>query len=302
MSALDLNVQVGHPLVRGALALYPLFGAGLEAPDYLPGPVAAGDLVVNEMADGPSVPHLSLMNGARLPVLLLEGESLLGGWQNRILNVSLLLAAGHEATVPVTCVERGRWSGRVEGARPAPAMSPSLLRARKARSVAQGVFAGGVDRRADQGDVWAAVDEYSLRLEVEAPTAALADVQSARHDDVHDMVAGSAPLPGQRGVATAIGGRVVSIDLFDRSTTLAAYWSTLVQGYALDAVGLSVASVAPPGRRAVVKTFDALRSARTRQVPGVGLGDEIHATSSSLVAGALVWEDVCVHLAIHAAA
>jgi len=38
MSALDLRVDVGHPLVRAGLALYPLFGDGPVAPDYLPGP------------------------------------------------------------------------------------------------------------------------------------------------------------------------------------------------------------------------------------------------------------------------
>ncbi len=41
MSALDLNIDVGHPLVRGGLALYPLFGDGPVAPEHVSGPVAS---------------------------------------------------------------------------------------------------------------------------------------------------------------------------------------------------------------------------------------------------------------------
>jgi hypothetical protein len=300
MSALDLRVSVGHPLVRGALSLYPLFGDGPTAPDYVPGPVAADAVHVGELPDGPDVPALSVRNAGSRPVLLLEGENLLGGWQNRTLNVSVLLAAGTTTSVPVSCVERGRWGGRADHARGATTMAPTRLRERKQRAVAAGVLAGGVDRRADQGDVWAAVQEYSIRLDVQAPTEAMADVQAAREDDVTAMVDGSSPLAKQRGVAVAIGGQVVSVDLFDRASTMAAYWASLVRGYALDAVGAPAAD--PPGRRAVVSVFDALRSARTKRVRAVGLGDEIHASSSSVTAGALVWDDVCVHLAVHCAA
>lgn len=303
MSALDLNIDVGHPLVRGGLALYPLFGDGPVAPDYVPGPLAAqaGSLGVSERADGPAVPELAVTNAGLLPLLLVEGENLLGGWQNRTLNVSVLLAAGAGASVPVSCVERGRWGGSPDGARPAPAMAPAALRGRKQRGVARSVLAGSASRRADQGDVWEAVSEYATRLGAAAPTEALADVQQARQVDVGHMVAGTAPLPNQRGVAVAIGGQVRSVDLFDRPATLAAYWDSLVAGAALDAVD-TTGTVAPPGRRSVVQAFTDLRSARTRRVPGIDLGDEIHAAGAGITAGALVWDDVCVHLALHLAA
>lgn len=304
MSALDFRIDVGHPLVRGGLALYPLFGVGPVAPEYVPGPVAAqaGSLGVSERTDGPAVPELSVTNKGALPLLLVEGENLLGGWQNRTLNASVLLAAGAAAAVPVSCVERGRWSGSPDGARPAPTMAPAALRARKQRAVADGVLAGSQSRRSDQGDVWLAVSEYASRLDAPAPTEALADVQSARSADVVRMVHGTGPLANQRGVAVAIGGRVRSVDLFDRAMTLAAYWDSLVSGAALDAVGLGAGAPPPPGRRAVVAAFADLRTARTRRVAGVGLGDEIHAAGSALTAGALVWDGVCVHLALHLAA
>lgn len=265
----------------------------------MPGPRAAsaGLLQVGERSGGPAVPELSVTNYGQLPVLLIDGESFVGGWQNRTLNVTVLVAARTTVGVPVSCVERGRWGGARHGAHRG-AVSPAALRGRSHRGVAAGVFVGSRSRQADQGDVWRAVREYSTHLSVAAPTEALADVQQARHGDVLDMVAGTTALPAQRGVAVAIGGRVTSIDLFDRPSTMASYWESLVQGYALDAIGAGGAA-APPGRQAVVKAFQSLRAARTRQIDGAGLGQEVHASGEGLTAGALIWDDACVHLALH---
>ncbi|HUP70670.1 MAG TPA: DUF6569 family protein [Acidimicrobiales bacterium] len=207
MNGLDVHLEIGTPLVRGALALYPLFGDAPVAPDYVAGPVAAaaGTLHVAERDGGPEVPELSVVNGEALPLLLLEGETLLGGWQNRMLNVSMILAAGATAVVPVSCVERGRWSGARGGAERSPALAPMALRARKQRAVVAGVMAGANGRHADQGEVWRAVDEYTARYSVAAPTAALEYVHQARQSDVELAMAGTRPLPGQRGVAVAVG-------------------------------------------------------------------------------------------------
>lgn len=298
MNALDVQLEVGTPLVRGALALYPLFGAGPLAPPYVPGPVAAaaGTLRVAEREGGPEVPELSVANGGALPMLLVEGEMLLGGWQNRMLNVSVLLAAGATVAVPVSCVERGRWGGEPEGARRAPALAPTALRARKQRVVAAGVLGGASGRRADQGDVWRAVDEYTTRFSVAAPTAALEDVHMARQSDVEAAVAGTRPLPGQRGVAVAVGAELRSVDVFDRPHTLGVYWDSLVRGYALDALDREPAP--PPGRQSVVDAFEQLRHSPTRTVAGVGLGEEVHAHGGVISAGALLWEGAVVHLAL----
>jgi hypothetical protein len=41
-----------------------------------------------------------------------DGEQLVGAKQNRILNMTVLVAAETEVTIPVSCVERGRWGYR----------------------------------------------------------------------------------------------------------------------------------------------------------------------------------------------
>ena len=51
------------------------------------------------------MPTLRVINGADRPVLLLDGEELVGAKQNRVLNTSVLVAKGARLDIPVSCVE-----------------------------------------------------------------------------------------------------------------------------------------------------------------------------------------------------
>jgi hypothetical protein len=68
--------------------------------------------IVEEVSEGGSVPNLLVRNGTGSRVLFLEGEELRGAKQNRVLNTSVLVAAGSTTTIPVSCVEQGRWRYR----------------------------------------------------------------------------------------------------------------------------------------------------------------------------------------------
>ena len=75
------------------------------------------------------MPELVVENPLDERVLLYDGEELVGAKQNRILNVSVLVEAKSTLTIPVSCVEQGRWSRDVAGVRGRP---PHLARASSA--------------------------------------------------------------------------------------------------------------------------------------------------------------------------
>ena len=62
--------------------------------------------------DPPEVPSLAIFNLALVPILLVEGEMLVGGDQNRTMNVTVLCPPQVRTVVPVSCVEAGRWGKR----------------------------------------------------------------------------------------------------------------------------------------------------------------------------------------------
>ncbi len=287
-------LEVRAPLAAGPLLLFPVFTAAVSAPPYVCGPEAEADglLHVHEKEDGADVPELVLTHGAGVPLLLLEGETMLGAKQNRTLNVSVLCLPEVPTTLPVSCVEAGRW-GAAQPTTRSPNIAPSGLRAAKTRSVGDSVRARAA-RFSDQSEVWEHVDGYAARHATMSPTASLEDVANSIGPQIDAVVAQLRPVEGQRGVVVAAGEHVVSLDLFDKASTLATYWDGLVAGYVFEGFG----SPPPAFSLADAEAFTArVLAAAITEAPGVALGTELHLADDRLTGSGLTWEGTVVHLA-----
>src|SRR5262249_55484149 len=124
-------LRVGDPDIARNLAVFPLFGPtpGLEYLSFSQG--RTGGVTVGELEGGASVNDLTVHSPTGKSVLLFEGEAVLGAQQNRTFDVSILVAAGAKLTVPVSCMERGRWDASRHRERFAPspqAAGPSMRR------------------------------------------------------------------------------------------------------------------------------------------------------------------------------
>ena len=105
------SVAFGEPLNFKSLRVVPLVGPSREDPSYrLFGPDVAEDVEVDEVNDAGSVPNLRVTNRLTDRVLLIDGQELIGAKQNRIVNTDVLVPATAKITIPVSCVEAGRWS------------------------------------------------------------------------------------------------------------------------------------------------------------------------------------------------
>ena len=126
------RIRVGDPVRHGGLSVFPLFTGEESALDYrLSDEVMdSRDVVVEEIGDQGSVPEISVENTGDSRVLFLEGEQLVGAKQNRILNVSLLVAGHTKIKVPVSCVEQGRWRRTSSRFSSSKTGAPSSLRHR----------------------------------------------------------------------------------------------------------------------------------------------------------------------------
>src|SRR5436305_56036 len=159
MQLRPIPFEPGEPASFAGLALVPLFATAGPVLEYIGlDEAAAGGLAVSEISDAGAVGTLFVSNPLDTNVLLYEGEELVGAKQNRILDRPILVQAQSKVPVPVTCVERGRWSYRSERFAPAPrAAYPELRRAR---------VAGG------QSAAWASVSAKAARLDAVSPTDA----------------------------------------------------------------------------------------------------------------------------------
>ena len=108
-----LPLQLGEPVTHRGITILPVFPLENPAAAYttLEDALPRGFRIA-ETSDAGSVPELVVENPLDEHVLLYDGEELIGAKQNRILNLSVLVAAGSRTAIPVSCVEVGRWHRR----------------------------------------------------------------------------------------------------------------------------------------------------------------------------------------------
>ncbi len=105
------TLTIGQPTHHHNLTFFPLLWPETHKPSYtlLSTAIERGEAVVEEINESGSVPNLGVTNRCKRPLLIPEGEILIGAKQNRVINVTVLVAAGGKFVLPVSCVEAGRW-------------------------------------------------------------------------------------------------------------------------------------------------------------------------------------------------
>src|ERR1043165_1664745 len=102
------SLRLGDPQAHRNIVVIPLIGLSYGGAGWLTLGEAIEQrlLVVAEGSQGGSGPEPKVSNRADRPVLLLDGEELIGARQNRVLNTSILLKERSETVVPVSCTEQ----------------------------------------------------------------------------------------------------------------------------------------------------------------------------------------------------
>jgi hypothetical protein len=268
-------------------------------------------VAVPQYNNGASVNQLVLINRSKRPLLLLAGELVSGGKQDRIIGKDRIVPVGSEPLpLDVFCVEHGRWTGvSSQFIASKTIVHPSV---REQAAVAQ-----------NQNEVWGAVRSGTsarpkapgvaglpaappppapLSREVigdtiatAAPTQSYAKIyeQSRAGASVDTFVEelrrrfdrATVGLKGERvvGVVVAYGGDVAWSDIFASGELFEQYWSKLLRSYAVEAL-------ARPTFRETAAITDArefLRNLNGREVvesePGVYRWREITEGRLSLI-------------------
>jgi hypothetical protein len=290
------EVRIGDPIRHHALTVFPLFSPPDGTVEYLLSDeaIAAGAVTVEEVGEGGSVPHLLVKNGTGSRVLFLEGEELRGAKQNRVLNTSVLVAARSTTTIPVSCVEQGRWRYRSRHFVSGGSHSSSKLRHFLKSSVSRSLQAGQ-GHSSDQGAVWEEVSRQSESLGSSSETGAMADTYEAYQAHLDEFRERLKYIEGAAGVAGAVGKQVVVLDMFDKPETCRKVWDRLLSGVVMDAL-----EEGEPEQRAEATDVEALlerlRGSSWEPAPAVGEGQEYRSASDEKThASALVCDGSVLH-------
>ena len=296
-------LELGAPQVFRNLAVFPLVSAKDAGAGYLLLDEALERKLgrVTEVSEGGRVPELAFENASAEKILLVDGDELVGAKQNRILNLSVLVAGGARVVIPVSCVEQGRWSWRSREFSSGGRTLFASARAKKMARVSASLRDSG-SRYADQGEIWADVAEKVRSSGSTSATSSMSDAYAARARAIGEYVAAFFPELRQCGAVLAIDGRVQGLELFDSPSAFARYFAKLVRGYALDAVETANGKVLAPPEEEVRRFLERVGAAAGERFAALGEGEDIRLSGEGLAGGALAAGGRVVHLAAHGVA
>jgi hypothetical protein len=265
---LDEGIRSGDVVVTEAGQARGLIRRHSKNPDVMP-PIREAE-----------VNRLVLVNNSKRPLLLLAGEVVTGGKQDRVIGKDRIVPPESDPVdLSVFCVEPGRWvaangkadfsAGRAGGVMGGIVASPSVRGSAMAAKNQQQVW----------NEVGKAKEAMSEAVTVEAgvPMAEVSSTTSyarvMENKDVQKQV-DSVAVPVQRdyesvihqlrdknavGIVVAVNGEVVWADIFASTQLLQKYWPKLVRSYATEAV-ITRAKAAQVSSKEAQKFLDTLEA------------------------------------------
>jgi hypothetical protein len=294
------ELELGPIVESGRLSIIPLRTRTTRTPDYvtLDEAIRARRFRITEVSNAGHVSELAVANTGDEPVLIVDGEELVGAKQNRIVNVTILVGPRSRLIIPVSCVEQGRWSDTEPDFVPAGRAHYASGRAMKGEHVTASMRAGG-QRGSDQLAIWHDIAMKSSRFGADSSSRASSAIFDEARRQLDAFRAGIAARPGDVGAVFLIGRTPVGLELCDAPSTWRTLLPKLVESYGLEALdgdALDAASATDTARALI----EALRHVRVDRFAGVGLGEELRFDSPDISGNALEWSDRVIHLAAFA--
>jgi len=256
------SYQVLKPISHGNLTIFPVVSSNThDTSEFitLDEGIRSGDVIVTEAGrlgglirgphhkipvSGPQVNSLVLVNNSRHPLILLAGEIVTGGKQDRVVAKDRVIPPESDPVdLGVFCVEPGRWTGvsdqfsTMKSQMAQPSVRSKAMVAQDQRQVWDSV---GAANRAVYGGIVggtanAAPSSYAKTFEDEKVRKAIAAQAEPVEQSYSSLIR---QLRDQHavGVVVAVGGQLIWADLFANTPLMEKYWSKLVRSYAAEAI------------------------------------------------------------------
>jgi hypothetical protein len=203
---------------------------------------------------GASVNQLVLINRSKRPLLLLAGELVSGGKQDRVIGKDRIVPVGAPPLpLDVFCVEHGRWTGGAQFAAANTIVHPSVRESAavdQAQTKVWDAVRNGTNARGSAAAPAAKISSRNLQTAIagNGRTEAYEKIYESQAvgvsiDDFVDQVQrrfanATSGLKGERvvGVVVAYGGEVAWSDIFASGDLFNHYWRKLLRSYAVEAL------------------------------------------------------------------
>jgi hypothetical protein len=289
LPAAAYDYKILAPITHGDLTIFPVVSTKVhDTSDFitLDEGIRSGDVVVTEVGNlhstmqrrpnqthlygGAQVNRLVLVNNSKHPLILLAGEVVTGGKQDRVVGKDRIVPAESDPVdLSVFCVEHGRWTETSakfdthasvmlqptvrmkamadqdqqkvwdEVGRSRTQMSAKVLAAPPAPTIGLGAGVGGGSggiaysiRELDSTTSYAKARENKA---VQAQVESITEPMRKSYESVIKQLRNQNAV----GVVVAVKGHIVWADMFASSALLGKYWPKLLDSYATEALTAS---------------------------------------------------------------
>jgi hypothetical protein len=295
------QIALGERVSVGSLDIFPLIAPVNGAPRYrlLHEGVAAKEIEVVEKSGGATVPEVETINRGTVPVLILEGDLLVGSKQNRMVVHTILVPAGATRTIRVGCVERGRWDFRQRPFEAGDFAADTSLRKETLKDVLFAMKSRGVPA-ADQAALWMQIADKLNCMNHYSPTSDYHSSIRAYAEAPEQKPLPTAPVPGQVGVVALRQGRLLGIELVGHPETWRSAAERRLRSYAFtaDLAEMDPKTIPEGPCREPEEWLRFVRHARVFGTPSPGMGEDLSLEGEGILGAGLWCDRHPVHLAV----
>lgn len=232
-----------------------------------------------------TVNTLIVENNSVTPLLLVDGEEIVGGDQNRIVNATILIEPKSEAKIPVNCSEHGRWGYKHEFRQSAHIAN---YRTRFAKEVA---IRSNVH---PQQAVWSSIDTLEENRAYHSPTQAMSESYENLKEDLDEFISEFDVSDGQSGAVIIIDGEIKGFEMFLNSAIYKEYHEKILKSYLIDVdINDSVFAINTDEARLLIES--ALNSDYDTR-PGTGLEEIFEFENGEGLGKIYAYQDEIIHM------
>ncbi|MEN3037632.1 MAG: DUF6569 family protein [Candidatus Kryptonium sp.] len=293
------RVVIGEAKQYENMMVYPLFSVEDGRNEYLTLDEALKQnlIKITEVDEEGTISELKVENFADLPILILEGEELIGAKQNRTINTTILIKEKTTTLIPVSCVEQGRWDYETREFSRHEFITPTYLRARKVASVTKSVLRKE-GFHSDQKLVWSSVSDILTSFNATSSSKAVDDAYVTMRNKQDDYINIFKYEDGQNGIIVFSNGRIAGVEYISLKRAYKIYHSAFIAGYAINSIFETKQGKTEGGYRTIDELISEFDKYQWKITKSVGLGDDIRFMSDNYVAAGLIYRDELIQMSI----
>ncbi|WP_295722787.1 ARPP-1 family domain-containing protein [uncultured Methanobrevibacter sp.] len=234
------------------------------------------------------VNNVIITNNAVTPLILIDGEEIIGAKQNRIVNRTVIVPPKTTMKISVSCTERGRWSYKNNhfcDFEQSDYIANSNTRRAKASAL---------DEQSIQDNVWYSIDNFSHRCSIQPKTSAMVDCYedfSQYQDEYLDYFKLS---NNQTGLIAIIDNEIIGVEIFTNPEIYENYHDKIIRSYIIDSIDFKANDSVDDDK--INEIIENISKSEFIKEKSQGLGEFIKFSNNYGTGTALIYDDEIIHM------